>query len=133
LYLFANTSVPTSSNSISWEGTNLNMPSGSQINAVKQKIGSTGTVLNRIEQGSFTFTNTSLASLSGATQAVSFASSFSSTPNVILTINYLSGVNQEKLTLVAGNVSTTGFTCYIWNTYSAAMTGNVNISYIAVN
>ena len=64
---------------------------------------------------------------------MSFASSFSSTPNVILTINYVSGTNQEKLTYVAGNVSTTGFTCYIWNTFSTAMTGNVNISYIALN
>ena len=132
LYLFANT-TPTTSNSIVWDGVNLNMPSGSQINAIKQKIGSTGTILNRFEQGSFTFTNTSLAGITSATQSVNFSNTFSSTPNVILTINYLSGIGQEKCIVIASGVGTSSFTCYIYNTAATAMTGNVNISYIAIN
>ena len=133
LYLFANTTTPTTSNAVLGDGTNLTMPASSQINAIKQKVGSTGTILNRIEQGSFTFTNTSLAGTTSASQVVNFSNSFSSTPNVILTINYLSGSGQEKCIVIASSVGTSSFTCNIYNTAITAMTGNVNISYIAIN
>jgi len=133
VYLFANTAIPTSSTAIAWDGTNLNMPTGSQINAVKQKVGSTGTVLNRIEQGSASITNTTLGVDTTLSQVVNFTNSFSSTPNVVVSINSTGGTNQQKLIISTSSVSTSGFTCNLHNTGSGSATGNVNISYIAMN
>lgn len=132
LYLFAS-GVATIPTAISWDATTLQMPAGSIINAIAQKIGATGTVLNMVEQANSTITNSSLAALSTLTKAITFTSNFASAPNIQVSVNSSTGTNQQFLTIMASAITTVGMTVSVYNTNATtAITGDITIAYIAI-
>lgn len=98
------------------------------------QVGANGSTLNQIQQGVFTFTSVPINANTANTQAFTFPSAFSSAPNVQLTINYIGvGGGHEKCIAIAASVTTTGLTIYVYNTFTAAATGNISIAYLATN
>lgn len=126
VYLFANTSTPTASNSISFDG--------STFKTIGLKVGLNGTTYNQELYGNFTLTTPNIVALGSTTQIVSFSTSFASAPNVLANVSYTStaGTSMNFLIITVFSVSTSQCTITITNTHPAvATTGSVAISWKA--
>lgn len=126
VYLFANTTLPTSANSMSFDGT--------IFKTIGLKIGLNGTTHNQELYGNFTLTTPNITALQNTTQIVTFSTSFSSTPNVLANISYTStaGASMNFLLVTVFGVSTSQCTITITNTHPVTTTtGSVSISWKA--
>lgn len=126
IYLFANTLLPTISNSMSFNGTNFK--------TIGLSIGLNGTTYSQELFGNFSLTNPNIIALGNTTQVVSFSNSFSSAPNVIACINSTAapGVSMNFLLVSAFSITTSQCTITITNTNPAmTTTGSISISWKA--
>jgi hypothetical protein len=122
------TDIPDDSTNVKLTG-NQNI-GGSKTFTSSIKLGSTGSSFSQIQRGTFSLVFTSVPNQGNATQSVSFANSFSSNPNVILTNQ--SGSAYSGALLSASGISTTGFTCFGTNC-TGTVSANITVAYIAYN
>lgn len=102
------------------------------------QVGTPGTTTNCIQTGSFTFVSPTLTAgcVTAPTTTITFATAFSSTPNVVAMVANPGGVGTALNCLIVSswNVSTTGFTLGITNAHpSANGSGSPTISWFAWN
>ncbi len=98
------------------------------------RVGTNGTLRTLIVTGSGTTSGVVTASFGNRTVAISFGTTFSSTPNVIISItNGTVGSNANACIACASSITTSGFTAVITNIFTSDTTGNVSFAWQAWN
>jgi hypothetical protein len=99
-------------------------------------VGSSSTTFNRIEKGTVTSGTLNMAQYGTvASISVTFANTFSSAPQVWVTLQNVAGTvsNGDNLSINVGVITTTGCTIYMKNSFNTTVTGTATVAYLAMN